>query len=72
MLSVKNDITGIIKEITVIMVKCQIRDLRDIKLKVYMIKYNIYKMICKGNNEEGLKCNKANFRPNSAKTNIVF
>ena len=34
----KNDITGIIKEVKVIMVKCQIRDLRDIKLKGYMIK----------------------------------
>ena len=38
MLSVKNDITEIIKEVKVITVKCQIRDLRDIKLKGYMIK----------------------------------
>ena len=30
MLSVKNDITGFIKEVKVIMVNCQIRDLRDI------------------------------------------
>ena len=28
--SVKNDITGFIKEVKVIMVNCQIRDLRDI------------------------------------------
>ena len=38
MLSVKNDITRIIKEVKVIMVKCQIKDLRCIKLKGYMIK----------------------------------
>ena len=37
MLSVKNDIAKIIKEVKGIMVKCQIRDLRDI-LKGYMIK----------------------------------
>ena len=30
MLSVKKDITGLIKEVKVIMVNCQIRDLRDI------------------------------------------
>ena len=30
MLSVKNDITKFIKEVKVIMVNCQIRDLRDI------------------------------------------
>ena len=38
MLSVKNDITRIIKEVKMIMVKYEIRDLRDIKLKGYMIK----------------------------------
>ena len=38
MLSVKNYITEIIKEVNVIMVKSQIRDLRDVKLKCYMIK----------------------------------
>ena len=47
MVSVKNDITKIIKEVKVIMVKCQIRDLRDFKLKGYMIKYNIDKLLCK-------------------------
>ena len=30
MLSMKNDIIGFIKEVKVIMVNCQIRDLRDI------------------------------------------
>ena len=31
--SVKKNITGIFEEVKRIMVKCQIRDLRDIKLK---------------------------------------
>ena len=30
MVSMKNDITGFIKEVKVIMVNCQIRDLRNI------------------------------------------
>ena len=47
MLSVKNDITRIIKEVTVIMVKCQIRDLRDIKLKGYNDTVEYDKFICK-------------------------
>ena len=34
----KNDITGIIKEVKRIMLISQIRDLMDIKLKGYMIK----------------------------------
>ena len=38
MLSMKIDVTGIIKKVKVIMIKFQIRDLRDIKLKGYMIK----------------------------------
>ena len=38
MLSVKNDIAGFIKEVKVIMVNCQIRDLMDIKLKGYMLR----------------------------------
>ena len=38
MLSVKNDITGLIKEVKRIMVNYQIRDLMDIKLKCYMLK----------------------------------
>ena len=33
MLSMKNDIIGIIKEVKRIMVNCQIKDLMDIKLK---------------------------------------
>ena len=37
MLSVKNDITGIFKEVKRIMVNCQIRDIWNIKLKDYMI-----------------------------------
>ena len=31
MLSVKNDITGLIKEVKRIMVNCQIKDLKDIR-----------------------------------------
>ena len=38
MLSMKKDITGFIKEVNVIMVNCQIRDLMDIKLKGYMLR----------------------------------
>ena len=44
LLSVKNDIIGIIKEVKRIMVNCQ--DLRDIKLKDYVIRKNIGKMNC--------------------------
>ena len=43
----KNDITEIIKEVKRIMVNCQIRDLRDIKLKDYMLRQNFDKLICK-------------------------
>ena len=50
MLSVKNDITGIIKEVKRIM---------DIKLKVYVLWYNIVKLVCKFNKEEGLNSKKA-------------
>ena len=49
MLSVKNDITGIIKEVKKIMRNCQIRDLRDIKLKDYMLRYDFDKLVCKLN-----------------------
>ena len=38
LLSVKKDIIEIIKEVKRIMVNCQIRDLRDIKLKDYMLR----------------------------------
>ena len=37
MLNVKNDIIRIFKEVNVIMVKCQIRDLKFIKLKDYVL-----------------------------------
>ena len=37
MLNVKNDITGIFKEVKVIIVKCKIRDLKVIKLKDYVL-----------------------------------
>ena len=47
--SVKNDIIGIIKKVKRIMVNCQIRDLRDIKLKDYVIRKNIDKLFCKLN-----------------------
>ena len=43
----KKDITGIIREVKRIMVNCQIRDLRDIKLKGYVLWYNFDKLICK-------------------------
>ena len=43
----KIDIIGIIKEVKKIMVNCQIRDLRDIELKDYVIRKNIDKMNCK-------------------------
>ena len=45
----KKDITEIIKEVKRIMVNCQIRDLRDIKLKGYVLCYNFDKLICKLN-----------------------
>ena len=38
MLSMKKDITGLIKEVKRIMVNCQIRDLMDIKLEDYMLR----------------------------------
>ena len=45
----KNDIIINIKEVKRIMVNCQIRDLRDIKLKYYVIRKNIDKLFCKLN-----------------------
>ena len=36
------------------MVNCQIKDLRDIKLKGYVLWYNFDKFICKLNKEGGL------------------
>ena len=45
----ENDIIGIIKEVKRIIVNCQIRDLRDIKLKDYVIRKNINKLFCKLN-----------------------
>ena len=45
----KKNIIGIIKEVERIMVNCQIRDLRDIKLKDYVIRKNIDKLFCKLN-----------------------
>ena len=50
MLSVKNDITGIIKEVKRIV---------NIKLKAYVLWYNIVKLVCKLNKEEGLNSKKA-------------
>ena len=50
MLSVKSDITGIIKEVKRIM---------DIKLKAYVLLYNIVKLVCKLNKEAGLNIKKA-------------
>ena len=50
----KKDITRFINEVKRIMVKYQIRDLRDIKLKGYMIWYNFDKLIFKLNKEGGL------------------
>ena len=38
------DITGFIKEVNKIIVNCQIRDLRDIKLKGYVLWYNFGKL----------------------------
>ena len=61
MLSVKNDIIGIIKEVKRIMVNCQIKDLMDIKLKAYVLRYNIVKLVCKLNKEEGLNSKKEKF-----------
>ena len=55
MLNVKNDITRIFKEVKVIMVKCQIRDLRVIKLKEYMLLKNLNKLTCKLMGNGGLK-----------------
>ena len=56
MLNVKNDITGIFKEVNVIMVKCQIRELRVIKLKDYVLLKNLNKLTCKLMGIGGLKC----------------
>ena len=36
------------------MVNCQIGDLMDIKLKAFVLWYNIVKLVCKLNKEEGL------------------
>ena len=52
MLSVKKYITRIIKEVKKIMVNCQIGDLMDIKLKAYVLRYNIVKLVCNLNREE--------------------
>ena len=49
----KNDITKIIKEVKRIMLNCQIKDLMDIKLKGYMLRYNFDKLIFKLKKEEG-------------------
>ena len=48
------DITGFIKKVKRIIVNCQIRDLRDIKLKGYVLWYNLGKLIFKLEKEEGL------------------
>ena len=56
MLNVKKDITGIFKEVKVIMVKCKIRDLRVIKLKDYVLLYNLNNLTCKLMGIEELKC----------------
>ena len=45
----KKNIIEIIKKVKRIMVNLQIRDLRDIKLKDYMIRKNIDKLFCKLN-----------------------
>ena len=50
----KNDITGIIKEVKMLMVNCQFRVLWDIKLKGYMLLSNLNKLIFKLNKEGGL------------------
>ena len=50
----KKDIIGIIKEVKRIMLNCQIRDLMDIKLKGYMLRLNLDKLIFKLKKEEGL------------------
>ena len=52
----KKDLTEIFKEVKVIMVKCQIRDLRVIKLKDYVLLYNLNKLTCKLMEIGGLKC----------------
>ena len=52
----KKDLTEIFKEVKVIMVKCQIRDLRVIKLKDYVLLYNLNKLTCKLMGIGGLKC----------------
>ena len=49
----KNDITRIIKEVKRIMVICQFRVLRDIKLKGYMLLYIFDKLIVKMNKDGG-------------------
>ena len=50
----KKDITGIIKEVKRIMLNCQIRNLMDIKLKGYMLRWDFDKLIFKLKKEEGL------------------
>ena len=50
----KKYIMGIIKEVKMIMVNSQIRDLRDIKLKGYVLWYNFDKSIYKLKKDGGL------------------
>ena len=46
------------------MVNCQIRDLRDIKLKDYALWYNFDKLICKLNEEGGINSKGGKLEPN--------
>ena len=68
----KNDITGIIKEVKRLMVICQIRVLWDIKLKDYRLFWNCDKLSFKLNKEGGLNSKRENFEPNPIKTTICL
>ena len=72
MLSVKNDITGIIKEVKRLMVIFQIRVLWDIKLKDYRLFWNCDKLSFKLNKEGGLNSKREKFEPNPIKTKICL
>ena len=72
MLSVKNDITRIIKEVKRLMVICQIRVLWDIKLKDYRLFWNCDKLSFKLNKEGGLNRKMEKFEPNPIKTTICL
>ena len=64
----KKDITGLIKEVKMLMIIFQIKVLWHIKLKDYSLFWNFDKLSFKLNKEGGLNRKREKFEPNPIKT----